>query len=87
MHLPESTRGSIELTVAMVLSGTIGHFVVDSGQSASNVVFFRCLFGAITLGLYGWYRGTFSHHFSQMRLMLLILFGGVTLVGNWILLL
>lgn len=86
MNLSSSSRGSLELTTAMILSGTIGYFVVDSGQSAWNVVFFRCLFGALTLGLYGWYRGKFSRQLLQIRLLILVLFGGVTLVGNWVLL-
>lgn len=86
MQLSQSSRGSIELSIAMILSGTIGYFVVDSGQSAWNVVFFRCLFGAMALGLYGWYRGIFTAELLQAKLLLLIIIGGITLVGNWILL-
>lgn len=86
MQLTQSSRGSLELTAAMILSGSIGYFVIDSGQPAWNVVFFRCLFGAIALGLYCGYRGTFTRHLFQPRLILIILFGGLTLVGNWVLL-
>jgi hypothetical protein len=45
------------MVLAMILSGTIGYFVVESGQSPVNVVFFRCLFGAICLGVYCFAKG------------------------------
>ena len=41
--------GRLEMIAAMALSGTIGYFVVESGQSVWNVVFFRCLFGGLSL--------------------------------------
>ena len=41
--------GSIEMTAAMLISGTIGWFVLMSGQPVIDVVFWRCLFGALTL--------------------------------------
>lgn len=53
----EREIGYIEMVAAMLLMGTVGLFVVESGQSAHNVVFFRCVFGTICLGLYCWARG------------------------------
>ncbi len=85
-NISASTRGSLELSLAMVLSGSIGYFVVNSGQSAWNVVFFRCLFAALSLGLYAWYRGIFNRQYLQKNTLWLILLGGGTLVGNWVLL-
>ena len=41
------TISSLELTFAMILSGTIGYFVISSGQVFWNVVFFRCAIGAM----------------------------------------
>lgn len=56
------TKGTLELTLAMVLSGTIGIFVVESGASPFNVVLLRCLFGAAALGAYAAVRGYFTDH-------------------------
>ncbi|MFF8609021.1 DMT family transporter [Streptomyces sp. NPDC015346] len=80
------TRGTVELTLAMVLSGTLGIFVVESGASPLNVVFFRCLFGAAALGAYSLARGYFTGHgFTPKKLGLAVL-GGVFIVFNWVLL-
>ncbi|CAN0624467.1 protein of unknown function [Burkholderia multivorans] len=35
--------GKLYMFVAMVISGTIGYFVTQSGQMPFNVVLFRCL--------------------------------------------
>ncbi|MFI1726059.1 DMT family transporter [Streptomyces sp. NPDC020489] len=79
-------KGTAQLTTAMVLSGTLGVFVVESGASPFNVVFFRVLFGALALGGYviarGWLRG---HGFTPRTLGLAVL-GGVFIVLNWVLL-
>lgn len=79
-----NTKATLEMVIAMMLSGTIGYFVISSGQSFWNVVFFRCLIGAVTLGLYAWYRGILSKAVLKKGTLLLIIFGGITLVGNWI---
>lgn len=42
-------RGSLEMTAAMLISGTIGWFVLVSGLPVLDVVFWRCVFGAVTL--------------------------------------
>jgi drug/metabolite transporter (DMT)-like permease len=82
---PASTelRGSIELTLAMILSGTLGVFVVESGASPFNVVFFRCVFGAIALGLYCLVRGFFKNHGFTAKKLGLAALGGVFIVFNW----
>ena len=84
MKQSNSTIGSIELTLAMILSGTIGYFVISSGQSVWNVIFFRCVIGAVFLGGYAYYAGLIRREFFQRNAILLILLGGITLVGNWI---
>ncbi|MFD9035985.1 DMT family transporter [Streptomyces sp. NPDC059567] len=78
------TRGTLELTLAMVLSGTLGIFVVESGASPFDVVFFRCLFGAAALGAYSLARGYLTGHgFTPKKLGLAVL-GGVFIVFNWV---
>lgn len=78
--------GRLELILAMVLSGTIGLFVMESGQPSYNVVFFRCLFGAICLIAYCWYRNYLNFKTIDKRSMMMILAGGVAIVANWALL-
>ncbi|WP_031013382.1 DMT family transporter [Streptomyces sp. NRRL F-5727] len=78
------TRGTLELTLAMVLSGTLGVFVVESGASPFEVVFFRCLFGAVALGLYSLARGFFTGHGFTARSFGLAVLAGVFIVFNWV---
>ena len=84
MKHSNSTIGSIELTLAMILSGTIGYFVISSEQSVWNVIFFRCVIGAIVLGGYAYYSGLIRREFFQRSVLLMILLGGITLIANWI---
>ncbi|MGW5271493.1 DMT family transporter [Streptomyces sp. NPDC004044] len=76
-------KGAVELTLAMLLSGTLGIFVVESGASPFNVVFFRCLFGTIALGLYCLVRGFFKNHGFTPKKIGLAALGGVFIVFNW----
>jgi drug/metabolite transporter (DMT)-like permease len=78
-------RGTIEMMAAMLISGTIGWFVVVSGQPVMSVVFWRCVFGAATLlivcaGL-GLLRGKIT-----IRLAGLAALGGMAIIINWLLL-
>jgi drug/metabolite transporter (DMT)-like permease len=85
-NLSPRAIGTFEMIAAMVLSGTLGFFVFESGQSAWNVVFFRCVFGAVSLALYCWARGMFGQQYFDRNTFLLTLFGGAALVLNWVLL-
>ena len=76
--------GTIEMVAAMVISGTLGWFVIRSGQPIIDLLFWRCVFGAATLlavcaGL-GMLRGTLS-----LRLFGWAALGGIALVLNWLL--
>jgi drug/metabolite transporter (DMT)-like permease len=82
----QETRGALELTAAMVLSGTLGVFVLEAGASAFNVVFFRCVFGALALAAYCLARGFFRGHGLTRRTFALAALGGVFIVFNWVLL-
>ncbi|UXN57766.1 DMT family transporter [Phyllobacterium zundukense] len=79
------TWATIILSLGMALSGTAGLFSVSSGQPTFNVVFFRCLFGA--LALIGWLslRGGLKSLFSiERKLWPLVLVSGICLVLNWL---
>lgn len=82
--MKSNTRGTLEMSAAMVISGTIGWAVVRSGQPIVDLLFWRCVFGAATLlvvcGAMGMLRGTLS-----LRLIGLAALGGVALVLNWVL--
>lgn len=85
IRMNDKTRGTVEMTTAMVISGTIGWFVVRSGQPVADVVFWRCVFGALTLlgvcaGL-GLLRGAITWRRAGIAAL-----GGVAIVVNWLLL-
>jgi drug/metabolite transporter (DMT)-like permease len=83
--MDNKTRGTVEMTAAMTISGTIGWFVVRSGQPVMDVVFWRCLFGAITLlvvcAALGLLRGAMTWRRAGIAAL-----GGVAIVINWLLL-
>ena len=81
----EKLRGTAEMSAAMVISGTIGWFVLKSGRPAQDVVFWRCLFGAVTLVVVCAAFGLFKQRISPTKLALAAL-GGVAIVVNWLLL-
>ena len=81
---PESRRASIEMVVAMVLSGSIGVFVIESEQSAFNVVFFRCLIASMCLLPYCYFKGFLRSTYFTAKNLTLILAGGACLVFNWV---
>ncbi|MFN3718413.1 MAG: DMT family transporter [Rhizobium rhizophilum] len=83
---PTMKRGILDMTLAMVMSGTIGWFVLQSGQSPYNVVFFRCLIGAPVLALLCLHLKAFSESSLDAKRILIATAGGVALVMNWLLL-
>lgn len=79
-------RGSLEMIGAMLISGTIGWFVLVSGQPVLDVVFWRCLFGAATLLLICAAMGFLRPGLLTRTTFLLAVLSGVAIVGNWVLL-
>ncbi len=83
--MDEKMRGTIEMTAAMAILGTIGWFVVMSGQPVLDVVFWRCAFGAATLlivcAALGLLRGRLT-----LRVVGIAALGGAAIVINWLLL-
>jgi drug/metabolite transporter (DMT)-like permease len=74
------------MSIAMAMSGTLGFFVLESGQTPFNVVFFRCVFGALALLVYCYAAGLLSpRHFTRTTFLMAVA-AGVALVMNWVLL-
>ena len=79
-------RGSLEMIAAMLISGTIGWFVLVSGQSVVDVVFWRCVIGGAMLLLVCAVLGLLRRELLSRRVLVLALVSGVAIVGNWLLL-
>ena len=79
------TRGTLEMTGAMLISGTVGWFVLMAGQPAATVVFWRCAFGALAMLVACVLLGGFKTAIKPRQLLLAAV-GGVALVVNWVLL-
>jgi drug/metabolite transporter (DMT)-like permease len=82
----ETRRGSIEMTAAMLISGTIGWFVMVSGQPVGNVVFWRCAFGAVALLAVCAALGFLRPGIVTRRQLGVAVLGGIAIVSNWLLL-
>ncbi|MCI1032745.1 threonine/homoserine efflux transporter RhtA [Raoultella sp. BIGb0149] len=83
--MKHTVTGVWQMSLAMIISGSIGAFVLLSGLPVIDVVFWRCLIGALTLaGFISLSRQPFSQ-LTRLTLLLAIL-GGVALVINWLLL-
>lgn len=82
----QTKSGTIQMVLAMALSGTIGIFVAESHQTPFNVVFYRCLFGAICLALFCVAKGYLKASYFTRKTALLIALGGICIVFNWVLL-
>ncbi|MBC1241049.1 DMT family transporter [Nostoc sp. 2RC] len=75
--------GIVELTVAMLVSGTVGVFFKESHQAVFNVIFYRCIFGAIFLSLFCYFKGYFQQQNFNLRVLTLTLVSGISLILNW----
>lgn len=78
------TRGIAEMGTAMTISGTIGFFVVMSQQPLANIVFWRCVFGAVTLLFVCAALGFLRPGVITKRQLALAVLGGVAIVANWL---
>ena len=80
--MDKTLRGAAEMSAAMTILGTIGLFVVLSGETAIDVVFWRCAFGAIPLLLICAVQGLLRGQVSLRQIGVAGL-GGVAIVVNW----
>lgn len=76
------TGGTWRMVAAMAISGTIGVFVLGSGQLPLTVVFFRCLIGAAAL--LGWLAWRGGWRKPDRRALGWIALGAAALIGNWL---
>lgn len=77
--------GVWQMSLAMLISGSIGAFVLLSGLPVTEVVFWRCLIGAVALFVFIRLGKQPFSPLTKATLGLAIL-GGVALVVNWLLL-
>jgi len=84
MQHDPARRGMLEMIIAMCMAGTIGLFVLESEQPLVNVVFFRCLIGAVCLGIYCARARLFGQTDFSRRNLWLLLIVGVSIVFNWL---
>ena len=75
--------GKLYMAGAMVLSGTIGWFVLKADQPVFNVVLFRCLLGTLGLSVYCACRGFLGAVRLSARQMAILILGAITLSANW----
>ncbi|HIC2036093.1 DMT family transporter [Enterobacter soli] len=78
-------KGVWQMSLAMLISGSIGAFVLLSGLPVTEVVFWRCLIGAVALFLFIRISKQPFSPLTKVTLGLAIL-GGIALVVNWMLL-
>jgi len=78
-------NGVWQMCLAMVISGSIGAFVLLSGLPVIDVVFWRCTIGALALGAFILLSRQPFIRLSRSTWMLAVA-GGITLVINWLLL-
>ena len=77
--------GVWQMSLAMLISGSIGAFVLLSGLPVMEVVFARCLIGGVTLLLFIRLSREPLTRLSPLTLLLMAA-GGVAVVINWLLL-
>lgn len=79
-------RGTWEMVSAMLISGTIGWFVLASQVPLFEVVFWRCVIGGVTLVAICKTMGYLSIRLLTLQTLGLGVLSGVAIVGNWLLL-
>ncbi|TGA98991.1 DMT family transporter [Sporolactobacillus shoreae] len=75
----------IQLSLAMIIVGTIGFFSRLSGLPSMELVFIRCVSAALFLAAYWFFSGRYKKEKWGKREVPIIVLGGVLLVLNWIL--
>ncbi|MBV8415421.1 MAG: DMT family transporter [Verrucomicrobia bacterium] len=77
-----SRLSTLQFVVATVILGSLGIFATQAQLDARTIVFYRCLFGAIAMGIYCLFLGQFRALPKQD--FFLAFSTGFLMVGNWI---
>lgn len=80
----EGVRASLAYVGAMLMLATLGIFVHELGLDSITTAFFRCVFGALPLALFCWWRGLFIRANFSAKNVWLALFSGALMVLNWV---
>jgi drug/metabolite transporter (DMT)-like permease len=83
MSLTTRQQGAITLASGGLLMGTLGIFVEEARLGALTLVFFRCLFGFLSLAAYCAWMGFFTRA-KGSRTVVLALISGVLMVTQWV---
>lgn len=70
--------------VAMLIFGTLGIFITESQLDSVTIVFFRCLFGAVALTVYCYWKRMLTRANFQRKNVLLAVASGVLMVSMWV---
>jgi drug/metabolite transporter (DMT)-like permease len=84
MSLTSRQQGAITLASGGLLMGTIGVFVEEARLDAMTLVFFRCLFGFLSLAAYCTWKGFFRRQQFTLRIVALAVLSGVLMVTQWV---
>lgn len=71
------------LALAMVIAGTVGAFVTESGQHPVTIVFWRCVFGSLFLAVWCLLRGYLPDRTLSPSRLALAALAGVCMVLSW----
>lgn len=84
MPTSSNQHATIRMTLAMILSGSIGVLVIESGQDAFTVVFWRCLLGAMAIAVYLVLTRRVAMSTLTPRLWGLMALSGMAMAINWV---
>ncbi|WP_027799979.1 DMT family transporter [Paraburkholderia dilworthii] len=84
MALTQRQQGAITLAGGGLLMGTLGIFVEEARLGALTLVFFRCLFGFLSLAGYCAWKGFLTRGHFTRRTLVLALTSGVLMVTQWV---
>jgi drug/metabolite transporter (DMT)-like permease len=84
MSLTSRQQGAITLASGGLLMGTLGVFVEEARLDALTLVFFRCVFGFLSLAAYCVWKGLFTRTQFTRRTVVLALISGILMVMQWV---